>query len=283
MFTSVNEAVKSADRVLDLLELFAGAAEPMGVSQVSRLLAIPKSSAQALLGTLAARAYLVRTGSTYELARDFRRDGWVGGAVARLVKIAVPVMQRLAAASGESAFLNVLLPNGELRYVAKAVSPNVLRYDAPLSNTRPAYCTSSGVVLLGYLTPWQLEAYFAQVKRDRKAPQTATERRALVASLQRAREQGYAELCDAHIQGASGVAAPVFNGSERPVAALSLAAPTPRFVQRRMVLRKQLVAAAAALSRRLQAGACHPEQIASPGKRRAVRARRPSPERRAAQ
>jgi DNA-binding IclR family transcriptional regulator len=248
----MNEAVKSAGRVLDLLELFAVASAPMGVSEVSRLIAIPKSSAQALLATLVSRGYLARKGATYELARDLRRGGWVGGALPRLVKAAEPVMRRLADASGESAFLNVLLPSGELKYVAKAVSPNVVRYDAPLNNTRPAYCTSGGIVLLSYLSAPELDDYLANARLERKTPETVTDRKALASMLLRARRVGYAELCDAHIAGASGVAAPVFDGGDRPIAALSLAAPTVRFVKNRAALRELLVVASAGLSHQLR-------------------------------
>lgn len=248
----VNVSVKSAARVLDLLELFAVSHAPMGVSEVSRLLSIPKSSAQSLLATLVSRAYLVRSGAAYELPHDRKRGRWVGGALPRLVKVAEPTMQRLAEASGESAFLNVLLPNGELKYVAKAVSSNVVRYDAPLTSTRPAYCTSSGLLLLAHLDPAELDDYFARVKLERQTPETATDRRALLALLQRARRQGYAELRDAHVQGATGVAAPVFDCGDRPVAALSLAAPTVRFAKRRATLRHHVVAAAGDLSRQLR-------------------------------
>ena len=134
----MNEAVKSAARVLDLLELFAASPEAMGVSEVGRLLSIPKSSAQALLVTLVSRGYLVRSGAAYELARDLKRNGWVGGSLPRLIKAAEPAMRRMADSSGESAFLSLMVPSGELKYVAKSISPNVVRYDAPLTNTRPA-------------------------------------------------------------------------------------------------------------------------------------------------
>lgn len=234
------------------MELFSVSSAPLGVSEVSRLLAIPKSSTQALLGTLVSRGYLVRSAAAYELARDLKRAGWIGGALLRLVKASDPAMQRLAEASGESVFLSVLLPNGELKYVTKAVSPNVVRYDAPLTNTRPAYCTSSGIVLLAYLTAPELEDYFANVRLERKTSETITDRGALAALLQRARRCGHAELCDAHVHGASGVAAPVFDGGQRPVAALSLAAPTARFVKRRVELRDQVVATASDLSRHLR-------------------------------
>ena len=82
----MNSAVKSAVRVLDLLEFFSVSEEPMGVSELSRLMLIPKSSMQALLGTLVARGYLERVPGGYQLSTQQKEQGWVGGALARLRK-----------------------------------------------------------------------------------------------------------------------------------------------------------------------------------------------------
>lgn len=45
----MNDSVKSATRVLDLLELFSVETGPLGVSEVAKKMSIPKSSARALL------------------------------------------------------------------------------------------------------------------------------------------------------------------------------------------------------------------------------------------
>ena len=181
-----------------------------------------------------------------------RLKTWVGGSLPRLIKAAEPAMRRMADDSGESAFLSLMTPSGELKYVAKAVSPNVVRYDAPLTKTRQAYCTSSGVILLAYLDAEELEEFFAKVKLERKTPNTITDRKTLMAMLDRARRQGYAEVCDGHTQGASGVSAPIFDGRKRPVAALTLVAPTARFMKSRVALRGHVVSVAAELSRNVQ-------------------------------
>ena len=47
--------VKSAGRILDVLELLAGLPQGIRLNQLARTLAIPKSSASGLLGTLVVR------------------------------------------------------------------------------------------------------------------------------------------------------------------------------------------------------------------------------------
>ena len=89
----MNDEVKSAARVLDVLELFAASVGALGVSDVARKLGIPKSSTQGLLTTLASRGYLGRQDSAYFLPAERRDGGWVGGLRARLLGLAEPILQ----------------------------------------------------------------------------------------------------------------------------------------------------------------------------------------------
>ena len=56
----MNDNVKSAARVLDILELLARSDEPMALKDLVSVLALPKSSAHALLRTLQSRGYVER-------------------------------------------------------------------------------------------------------------------------------------------------------------------------------------------------------------------------------
>ena len=56
----MNDSVKSAARVLDILELLFRSEEPMALKDLVSILALPKSSAHALLRTLQSRGYVER-------------------------------------------------------------------------------------------------------------------------------------------------------------------------------------------------------------------------------
>src|SRR5512140_3420999 len=119
----MNGEVKSAGRVLDVLELFAEQLAPLGASDVSRRLGLPKSSVHGLLTTLARRGYLALEGRAYRLAPDLE-GAWQARSLARLVTTALPIMERSSVATGESAFLGVMTPDLRVRYLAKVVSRN---------------------------------------------------------------------------------------------------------------------------------------------------------------
>jgi len=246
--------VKSAGRILDLLELFSEARGAMGVSYIARRLAIPKSSAQGLLTTLASRGYLERDGSAYVLPEDLKDGRWVGGVRSRLVRLAQPAMDRMARESGESVFLGVMTDSLDIQYVAKAISPAELRYDASLEHRRAAYSTTIGLVFLASMSEEALAAFFARVRLRPLTERTVTEEQSLRNLLQRVRRQGYAELRDTNNMGVSGVSAPVFGSAGGVVAGLNLGAPSSRFAEARERLVAIARREAAGLSTRLVRG-----------------------------
>jgi DNA-binding IclR family transcriptional regulator len=248
VFNMMNGQVKSAARVLDVLELFAASPGALGVTDVARKLGIPKSSAQGLLTTLAGRGYLAREAAAYFLPPELRNGGWVGGLRARLLALAEPVLQGIAQESGESAFLGVLVGN-QIQYLAKAISRHEVRYDASLSQLRPVYCTSIGLAILAHLDPAIASGILRRTKITKVTPNTVTDRETIDRMLDRARQVGFAEVKDANLLGASGVAAPVFGPRGEVLAGLSIGAPTSRYARARKQLAGIVVAKAAALSR----------------------------------
>ena len=160
-------------------------------------------------------------------------------------------MADLVAKTGESVFLSVLAPNHEMKFIAKAISHNLVRYDAPLSNTRPAYRVSSGVCWLAALPEPELEAYLASVTFERSTSRTVGTVKSLQALIEKTREQGWLEMYDTNVDGAFGVSALIRDESRQPVAALTLAGPTHRLPRGAKSLHHLVEEAAGDLSERI--------------------------------
>lgn len=224
-------SVKSAARVLDLLELLAALPGGLRLSDVARRLGMPKSSASALLATLLERGYIESAPDGYRLATRFRAEGWLGGDRSRLLKVAKPVMTRLAAATGETAFLGVMTPDSNVLYVAKAISPQPLRYDVEVGVVRPAYCTSIGLVMLSDLPDDKIDQFLGQQSLQKATPHTVTDPLEIRGLIARARSDGYLSLADTLVAGTSGVGVPVRDPSGRAIAGLSVIAPSSRFTR----------------------------------------------------
>lgn len=251
----MNENVKSAGRVLDLLELLAVLPAAVGTSEIARRLNIPKSSASMLIGTLESRGYVASDDARrFRLHEALRSEGgWLGGYYGLLRRLARPVMNQLVERTGETSFLGAKTPDHRLQYFEKVVSPNEVRFDADITDPRPLHCTAVGLVLLAFQEEGETEAFLAGAQLRRLTDKSITDVRVLRAELAKVRKRGLATAADAHVVGASGVAAPIFGPDGRILAGLNVSAPTWRFqkVSSRMV--EELERAADHLNRLLSA------------------------------
>lgn len=257
------DLVKSAARVLDLLELLAATPGPIRLSAVAEHMAIPKSSAFALLGTLVAKGYAEEEKDGFRLADRFRETGWAGGDVRRLVDLARPVMEATAGTTGESVFLGVLTATQEVRYVLKSVSPNPLRYDGALEQLRPAYCTSIGHVLLAELGERELDDYLARTELVTWTEATPTDPATIRSLVRAAAARGYAHTVDSHVAGCAGVAAAVFGPTGSRIAGIAVIGPTWRFLPAREAHARAVQSAAADISAAVAIGGSLPAKEAS--------------------
>ena len=160
-------------------------------------------------------------------------------------------MADLVEKTGESVFLSVLAPNHEMKFIAKAISHNLVRYDAPMSNTRPAYRVSSGICWLAALPEAELAEYLASVTIERSTSRTVSSIKALQSLVENTREQGWLEMYDTNVDGAFGVSALIRDESRQPVAALTLAGPTHRLPRGAKSLHHLVEEAAGDLSERI--------------------------------
>jgi DNA-binding IclR family transcriptional regulator len=246
------EVVKSADRLLDLLELLGCAIRPLGLAEVTAELGIPKSSALALLRTLVARGYVARDAAEgYALAHPFglEEGDWLGGLPRRVAALGRPVVEALVARTGETVNLGAMLSGFRVRPLIQQASPLAVRYD-PRGVDCPAYCTAMGRMLLAHLPDASVDLCLALPIRP-VTPATRTDPAAIRAQIALARRQGFAEIADEFVEGAAGVAAAVFDRDGRAVATINLATLTWRWQRHRLTYITAVQAAAAALSRKL--------------------------------
>lgn len=250
---NMNQEVKSAGRVLDVLELLSRSAAALSLKDIAAALALPKSSAHGLLHTLLARGYVERDqGERYILPASLRQSpGWVGGPETQLAAMARPVMEQLRDSLDESVFLGVRGPGGNVKVIAKAISRAPIRYDSDDPGLRPAYCTAMGRILLAFWDDAAVNAYFARSKLKAYTPNTVTDERKLRTILSKIQGDGYAILEEEFVLGGSATAAPVYRSDGTVVAALNVGTVTSRYPAAKDRIVAGVVRAAATISQRL--------------------------------
>lgn len=221
-------AVKSADRVLSILDLVAEHGS-IRFTDVTERLQLPRSSAHGLLATLTARGYL-------ELDEQTRRYGlglraWSLGQAysghGDLVRHARPLMDELAGETQETVQLARL--DGVYNvYIAIADSPRPMKLVSRIGSRLHAHATGVGKVLLAGLTPQEAGRRLAAEELPRLTEHTVTDPEELRAVLERVRERGYAEDREEYVEGCRCVAVPVRGRSGAVIAAMSVSMPAFR-------------------------------------------------------
>jgi DNA-binding IclR family transcriptional regulator len=249
----MNPNIKSAVRVLDILEILSTRRRPARLGELARDLSIPKSSMHALLTTLSNRGYVERDDADrYRIVESFREGfGWVGGFEAQLRAIAQPIITATRDATGETVFVCVQRPDLDARLLCKAVSEQPIRYDADEQSRLPAYATVMGRVLLAHTDPAEVDAYFARTELRPMTCNSVTDEAAIRAELARIRERGFGTIEEEYAQGGCGIAAPIRNADGRVVGVVDIATVVQRYADRREEMLQSVIETAARISRRL--------------------------------
>jgi DNA-binding IclR family transcriptional regulator len=217
--------VKSADRVLDILELLAAEPQGLTLTEISRRLAIARSSAHGLVHTLLQRGYLQQetTGNrAFRLGVRLIQLGLNVGDRLELRSTARPVLERLVNATHDTALI-VVPDGGELLYLDKVVSDaRDVRTDPRSTAPRPLHCTSIGKALLATLADEWVMEIVERTGMPRATEFSMTDPQALLDDLRATRRRGYAIDRQEAVVGVCCVGAPVRDFTERPIASISL-------------------------------------------------------------
>jgi DNA-binding IclR family transcriptional regulator len=212
--------VQSVDRAAALLEAIAGAAEPLPAPALADRCGLNRSTAWRILATLEHHGLVEREpgGGRYGLGHALLRLASAAGH-APLVRLAHPVLLRLADATGETVNLAVAR-RLELVYADQVQARHVMAPDW-LGHAVPLHATSTGKAFLASLPPGELGAAL-RGPRERFTATTITSARALRAELDAVRARGWAASRGELEAPLWGVSAAACDPASRPVAIVSV-------------------------------------------------------------
>ncbi len=227
---------QSARRTLSILDYLCNHAGSQGLSltELASGLQMNKSTLLRLLATLQdfdlverdAKDECYRLGlKTLQLAEACLSSMY-------LRRIASPFLVELMEATGETAHL-VIYDNGEVVYIDKVDSPNVIRVVSRVGMHMPAHSTAVGKALLAHLPLSALHEVLARGLHQRTA-HTLTDPRIFQQRLEEIRTRGYAFDDEENEPEVRCVAAPLFDHSSKVAAAISISGPTHRVTLERL-------------------------------------------------
>lgn len=222
--------VKSADRVLDILEAVARARGRASFSSLMSDLAIPRSSLFQLLGNLAARGYLEQDADTlrYRLGTKISDLSRRRPAPA-LDEIVQPLLERLSRDTSETAGFYVR-EGDHVTAIATQTAKQALTYTMRVSEKAPLYAISSGKIALSHMSDAEVKAYLARTAFEKFTPHTLSSAKQLLEELRSVRKEGFAYAREEFTAGIIGIGTAVMvEGKLRGM--VNLAVPSARFTR----------------------------------------------------
>ena len=221
MPVSDSSPATAVERALNILEAAAHRRDGLTNSEISRKLAIPKSSASYILRTLERRGYLRRDAESgrYRLGLKILSLGGDAQANLDIADVALPFMRALEEKIHMTVHLAVL-DQGEAVYIEKVEAPGFFKVNTWVGRRMFLHSTSVGKCLLAWLPKQEIETIVKQQGLKKRTPKTITTMSRLFADLERVKEEGYALDDEENSLGARCLGAPVFDVTGNVVAAL---------------------------------------------------------------
>lgn len=225
--------IRSVQRACALLGAFSTTAPRLTLAELSQQLGLPKPTVHRLAATLVDSGFMVQhQDGRYGLGLRLVGAGAVARADLDLVALCAPVMERLAARTGETVLLAVAdWPALEVTIAHRIDSRHELSVVSPVGRRSRITLGAIGKALLLGLDMPELEQLVGQLDLSAHTELTITEREAAVAEIDRCRSLRFATDSGEFLPGVSAVAAPVGLTGARPAGALAVIGPSTRLDQ----------------------------------------------------
>ncbi|WP_461166705.1 IclR family transcriptional regulator [Tsukamurella serpentis] len=246
-----NDGVTVA-RITELLSAFGPADGALGVSELARRTALPKSTVHRLTGHMVSAGLLERAGAGLRLGLRLFEIGQLATGHQDLVDAARPLLADLRSATRNTVHL-ARLEGTEVIYFEVLPGPDAPNLPSRVGGRMPAHATGVGKAILAHADEAAVEAVIA-AGLPRLSARTITSPAILRRQLQRIRTEGVAYEREESGDGTVCVACPILDADGAPLAAVSVTGWSNRLRPERVA---PAVRAAALSLSRTRAGTGH--------------------------
>lgn len=220
--------LSSVTTAIHLLKTFTEDDDELGISELAKRLGVAKSTVHRLAGTLLKEGLLQQNpeNGRYRLGVGLFSLGSLVRARLDVTVESKDILNELRARTQENVRLAVL-ERYSVVLLHDFESPQTVRLRSGTGQLKPAFCTAEGLCLLSGLREPALTA-FMKFDRPKRTANTVTDEAEFRQRIRRVKRVGHAvedEECD---EGTRCIAAPIWNGEGRIVAAVGVAGPRVR-------------------------------------------------------
>jgi DNA-binding IclR family transcriptional regulator len=238
-------------KIRGILDAFSLSKPALTLAEIRASTGYPTSTVQRLVANMVAEQFLDREGDSFRIGVNFAY--WAAPATRGLdiIDILRPVLTGLRDETGET--VTLFRNEQDMRVcVAMAETRHAIRREMHIGKTLPLHAGSAGRVLLAWDAA-ALERVTTQ-PLDRFTSATIDDPDHLRAVVAETRKAGYTTTSDERDEGASGMAAPIFDSAGEVYAALAISGPTLRVTPEKCAEWAEPLVAAAEQATRLIGG-----------------------------
>ncbi len=245
--------VKSATRVMQILELVGHTKDGLKHQDISGKLKIPKGSLSPILADLVSNDFLTIGEFDKRYRIGYKILVLAGRYVADfdIIKASQPFIRNVIAATNESCGF-AIITGEKVTIVWREETNEPLKWDLKIGDQNPIYASAHGKAILAFYSKDEIDKYLSEVNLLQITKNTITDKAVLLEELERVRDNNIAFSREENYEGITSVAVPVFNNMKQVVGSLGTPVPSQRFSpEKEELISNALKEAAAQLSKEL--------------------------------
>ena len=245
---------KSVSKTLEILSTFNELAPEQRTSDIATKLHMNISTVSRHLNTMLDWGFLMRDEETGRYSLGYEVVALAGAALQNnpLYRHAYPELQQMSYKYDVHCHMSV--PRGvDVVHLISISCESTMELLIPMGHSHPMYCSAMGRAILAYLPEGQVQKILKRSDLRKFTPETKTDLVEIREELARTRQRGYCVLFEELSENKSSLAAPIFDRSREPIAAISISSSAHSLSkpQRERELAKAVVTAAGRISGKL--------------------------------
>jgi DNA-binding IclR family transcriptional regulator len=215
--------IQSVERALKILDLFDEHTSELKITEISERMDLHKSTVHSLLKTLHEYSYIDQNpdNGKYKLGLKLAERGNVVISNMDIRKVARKNLLELSAKTGQTVHLGIL-DGREGVYIDKVEGKHsIIRYSR-IGRRLPLHSTAIGKVIIAFQSPNIIQRLLKEYPYQQQTTCTITNEAVFQKEIEKIQQQKYAVDDQENEQGVRCVAVPIFNGTGKVLAAISI-------------------------------------------------------------
>lgn len=219
---------QAIQRALDILNCFTRGTDDLSLTEISKTVQIPYSTASRITGILEQESFLIRDKHTkrYSLGRRVYGLGYCAKQSDFLRKVIYPYLVKLRDEFGETALIYVREGNYRV-CLEKAPAFHNFKFSPTVGSRYVLWGGAGGRGFLAYASPEEQDAIINDARN--LTAFTTTDRRTLMKALYNLCRNGYNYCINEYQEGFSSIAGPIVERGDNILCTIAVTGPSARF------------------------------------------------------